>query len=283
MSILEKKIGFMGAGNMGEAFIGALVRSELCDPARIYVSDVLKERLEFMQSTYGVLTVGENFKLFSECEVVILAVKPQQAEALLSQIVRYPGYNVLERKLFVSIAAGLAIPKIEALLYAPLDENCRKKLPIIRVMPNTPALVLAGMSGMSANRNATPEDVDTTRIILGALGRVMEFKEEDMDAVTALSGSGPAYVFYFIESMLAGGLAIGLDPEAVATLTIQTFKGALKLLEERKESPEALRLKVTSPGGTTEAALKVMGTAKVKQNIIAAIAAAARRSKELSG
>jgi pyrroline-5-carboxylate reductase len=283
VSILEKKIGFMGAGNMGEAFVGALVRSKLCDPARIYVSDVLTERLEFMRSTYNVLPVAENFMLFSECEVVVLAVKPQQAEALLSQIVRQPGYNVTERKLFISIAAGFSIRKIEALLYAPLDENFRKRLPIIRVMPNTPALVLAGMSGMSANRNATPEDINTTRIILGALGGIMEFAEEDMDAVTALSGSGPAYVFYFIESMIAGGLAIGLDLEAAATLTIQTFKGALKLFEERKESPEALRLKVTSPGGTTEAALKVMETARVKQNIVTAIAAAARRSKEISG
>jgi pyrroline-5-carboxylate reductase len=186
------------------------------------------------------------------------------------------------RKLFISIAAGIPIRKMEALLYAPLDEGMRKKLPIIRVMPNTPALVLAGMSGMSANANATPEDLETTRTILGALGKVMEFKEADLDAVTALSGSGPAYVFYFIESMIAGGLAAGLEPDASETLTLQTLEGALKLLRERKEPPEDLRRKVTSPGGTTEAALKVMESHQVKQNIVAAIVAAARRSQELS-
>jgi len=283
VSIIEKKIGFMGAGNMGEAFVGALVQSKLSDPARIYVSDVLAERREFMQSTYKILAVDDNAKLFSECAVVVLAVKPQQAETLLSQIAGQPGYNVLERKLFVSIAAGFSIQKMEELLYAPLDENSRKKLPIIRVMPNTPALVLAGMSGMSANHNATPEDINTTRTILEALGGVMEFKEADLDAVTAVSGSGPAYVFYFIESMIAGGLAMGLGPDAAATLTIQTFKGALKLIAERRETPEALRHKVTSPGGTTEAALRVMETTQVKQNIMAAIAAATQRSKELSG
>ena len=110
----------------------------------------------------------------------------------------------------------------------------------------------------------------------------MEFKEADLDAVTALSGSGPAYVFYFIESMIAGGLAAGLEPDASETLTLQTLEGALKLLRERKEPPEDLRRKVTSPGGTTEAALKVMESHQVKQNIVAAIVAAARRSQELS-
>lgn len=282
MTKIEKKIGVLGAGNMGEAFVGALVRSKVSEPAMIGISDVRKERLDFMHATYGVLSFTDNFKLFNDCAVVILAVKPQQIEEVLQQIAGHSGYGMTARKLFISIAAGIPIRKIEELLYAPLDEGLRKKLPIIRVMPNTPALVLAGMSGMSANANATPEDLATTRTILGALGKVMAFKEADLDAVTALSGSGPAYVFYFIESMIAGGLAAGLEPHAAETLTLQTLKGALKLLRERKEPPEDLRRKVTSPGGTTEAALKVMENHQVKQNIVAAIVAAARRSKELS-
>jgi len=282
VATIEKKIGVLGAGNMGEAFVGALVRSKVSEPAMIAVGDVRKERLDFMHATYGVSPFTDNFKLFNDCAVVILAVKPQQTEEVLKQIAGHSGYEIGARKLFISIVAGIPIRKIEELLYAPLVEGLRKKLPIIRVMPNTPALVLAGMSGMSANANATQEDLETTRTILRALGKVMEFKEADLDAVTALSGSGPAYVFYFIESMIAGGLAAGLEPHAAETLTLQTLEGALKLLRERKERPEDLRRKVTSPGGTTEAALTVMESHQVKQNIVAAIVAAARRSKELS-
>ena len=282
MSKIGKKIGVLGAGNMGEAFVGALLRSKVSEPALIAISDVRKERLDFMHATYGVWPFTDNFKLFNDCAVVILAVKPQKAEEVLKQIVAHSGYGVAARKLFISIAAGIPIRKIEELLYTHLDAGLRKNLPIIRVMPNTPALVLAGMSGMSANTNATQEDLATTRTILGALGKVMDFKEAELDAVTALSGSGPAYVFYFIEAMIAGGLAVGLEPHAAETLTLQTLKGALQLLQERGESPEILRRKVTSPGGTTEAALKVMESHQVKQNIVAAIVAAAQRSKELS-
>lgn len=279
---IGKKIGVLGAGNMGEAFVGALVRSKVSEPAMIAISDVRKERLDFLHATYGVLPFTDNFKLFKDCAIVILAVKPQKTAEVLQQIAGNRDYGIAARKLFISIAAGIPIRKIEELLYTPLDEGMRRKLPIIRVMPNTPALVLSGMSGMSANAYASADDLETTRMILGALGQVMEFNEADLDAVTALSGSGPAYVFYFIESMIAGGQAVGLEPQAAETLTLQTLEGALKLLQERSESPEELRRKVTSPGGTTEAALKVMENHQVKQNIVAAIVAAAQRSKELS-
>ena len=282
MPELNKKIGFLGAGNMGEAFVGALLRSGRSDAAMILMSDIAEERLEFLEKTYGIATTGDNFKLFSECDVVVLAVKPQQTPAILAKIARQPGYAVSSRKLFISIAAGIPIRKIEELLYPPLGENQEKQLPIIRVMPNTPALVLAGMSGMSANRFALPEDLKTTRTILDALGAVIEFDEKDMDAVTALSGSGPAYVFYLIESMIKGGVANGLDPDHAAAMTLATIKGAVKLLEKQGGSPEALRRKVTSPGGTTEAALKVLDQHRVGERIVEAITAAADRSKALS-
>ena len=149
-------------------------------------------------------------------------------------------------------------------------------------MPNAPALVLAGISGMSANRYAKPDDIQIAKTILGALGSVIEFNEADLDAVTALSGSGPAYVFYLIESMIAGGISNGLDAQQAARLTLETLKGAIKLMEERKEPPEDLRRKVTSPGGTTEAALKVLEQNHVKKDIVAAITAATQRSRELS-
>ncbi len=281
VSELNKKIGFVGAGNMGEAFVGAIIKANIFSPSMIYVSDINNRRLDIFRSNYGVSVMNDNIKLFSECDVVIFAVKPQQIDQVLSQIAKQEGCNIPDRKVIVSIAAGIPLRKIEDLLYTSLDEKSREKLPIIRVMPNTPALVLAGMSGMSANRYAVAEDVRNIRTILEAMGRVIEFKEEELDAVTALSGSGPAYVFYLIESMIEGGIDAGLDPGDAAVLTITTLKGALALIEQQNESPELLRRRVTSPGGTTEAAFKVLENNRVKENIIKAIAAAAKRSKEL--
>ena len=173
MSQLNKKIGIWGAGNMGEAFIGALIRSKLSEPSQITVSDILEERLNVLETTYGISVTKDNIKLFAECDVVILAVKPQQTAELLSQISRHKEYGLSGRKLLISIAAGIPIRKIEETLYASLDEPSREKLPIARVMPNTPALVLAGISGMSTNRYASPEDVQITKTILGAIGQAL--------------------------------------------------------------------------------------------------------------
>jgi pyrroline-5-carboxylate reductase len=249
----------------------------------IYATDINKERLVFLESSYGISYLTDSIELFSTCDIIILAVKPQQINQVLSQISSQKDYKVHSRKLIVSIAAGISLKKIEDSLYAPLDEKSRTNLPVIRVMPNTPALVLAGMSGMSANRYASGDDLKIVRSILEAMGKVIEFNEEDLDAVTALSGSGPAYVFYFIEALIEGGIYAGLEPNDAALLAITTLKGSVKLMEELRESPEVLRGKVTSPGGTTEAALAVLNKYEVKQNIIEAIAAATRRSKELSG
>jgi pyrroline-5-carboxylate reductase len=280
--MLNKKIGLIGAGNMGEAIAGALIRAKVLEPLRLHASDISMERLHRLNRSYGISTTEDNLKLFAQCDVVILAVKPQQMEQVLSQIATQENYKVTSRKLVISIAAGIRLHSIENILYTPLDNISREKLPIIRVMPNTPALVSAGISGMSPNRHAKAEDINITRTILEIMGRVIEFKEDDMDAVTALSGSGPAYVFYLVESMIEGGMNAGLNPNDAEALTLATLKGSLALMEEQNESPEALRRKVTSPGGTTEAALKVLKDNKVKQHIIEAIAAAAKRSKELS-
>jgi len=282
MSKLKKKIGFIGAGNMGEAFVGALIKSHIVSPSLITVSDIINERLVFLKETYGISALDDNFKLFSECDVVILAVKPQQMDQMLTQLTTQEDYAISDRKLVISIAAGIPIQKIETFLYPPLDEESREKLPIIRVMPNTPAFVLAGMSGMSANRVSTAEDIQIARTVLEAVGKVIEFEEEALDAVTALSGSGPAYVFFLVESMIEGGINVGLNPDDATILTLTTLSGALKLMEQSNESPESLRRKVTSPGGTTEAALKILQGNNVKQSVIDAIESATRRSKELS-
>lgn len=282
MSPLNKKTGFIGAGNMGEAFVGAIIKSNLLSPSMIYVSDINEKRLAVFRSNYGISATNDNVKLFSKCDIVILAVKPQQINKVLTEITKQKDYMIADKKLIISIAAGIPLQKIEDLLYTPLDEKSRTKLPIIRVMPNTPALVLSGISGMSANKYASVEDVNIVKTLLEAMGKVLEFNENDLDAVTALSGSGPAYVFYLIESMIEGGINAGLDPNDAYTLTIATLKGSLALMEKLNESPETLRKKVTSPGGTTEAAFEILENNGVKQNIIDAIAAAALRSKELS-
>ncbi len=277
------KIGVIGAGNMGEAFIGALIQSKITAPLNLIVSDINMESLEHLNKEYGIKTLTDNAALFLKSDIVILAVKPQIMDQVLVEIVKNKSYSVMEnRKLVISIAAGITIKRLENILYTPLDKNSTQNLPIIRAMPNTPALVLSGMAGMSGNIHVTSQDFETAEMILAAMGIVVKVEEEAMDAVTALSGSGPAYVFYLAEAMIDAGIHLGFDPKTAKNLSINTLKGALKLMEEKDESPEILRRKVTSPGGTTEAAIHVLETNRVKQIIIEAITAAAERSRELS-
>ncbi len=283
MGAMDLKTGFIGGGNMAEAFTGALISSDIYNSSQIYISDVSADRLDVMAKTYGVSAVNDNFDVFMKCDIVILAVKPQVMDDVLSEIARHPDYSINSRKLIISIAAGITIQTIEDILYRPLAGSTHENLPIVRVMPNTPALVLSGMSGMSPNQYADKEDLGKTRTILEGIGKVAEFKEEELDAVTALSGSGPAYVFYLAESMIDAGIKIGLNPEEACLLSMETLKGAVKLMDKSDETPEELRRRVTSPGGTTEAAFKVLDGSRVKGNIIDAITAAAARSKELSG
>jgi len=280
---LCKKIGIIGAGNMGEAFAGALIRSGLNEPSELFVSDIREERLVALERLYHINTLKDNLKLFRKCEILILAVKPQIMEPVLLELTGKDEYLTLaEKKLIISIAAGISIKRLENLLYAPLGDSASKRLPIIRVMPNTPALVLSGMSGMSGNRNASAEDIQTAGIILKAMGHVIEVKEDALDAVTALSGSGPAYAFYLVEIMIDAGISLGLDPDTAITLTLKTLEGALKMMQESGELPEILRQKVTSPGGTTEAAFQILNSNRVKEIFIEAIQKAAARSQELS-
>ena len=279
---MQKSIGIIGAGNMGEAFVGAVLASKLFAPSEVQVSDISSERLKFMEATYGIRTTEDNTALFRRSDIVILAVKPQQMSGILSRIAPEVESIPTAKKLVISIAAGIRIEKIEAILYAAIPMEKKNLLPIIRVMPNTPALVLKGVSGLSANRYALPEDVQTACRILAAMGTVVIFEESDLDAVTALSGSGPAYVFFLAESMIDAGIALGLSPENARVLTIGTLKGAVAMMEAGSEPPEDLRRKVTSPGGTTEAAFNVLDKNNVRQVVIDAVTAAAQRSRELS-
>jgi pyrroline-5-carboxylate reductase len=285
MTELTRKIGFIGGGNMAEAIAGALIRTGFCPPSGVMASDVSPERLEYLRQTYGITAVPDNRAVLVGSDVVILAVKPQVMDAILSQLSDVICENDAPdfKKLFISVAAGIPLQKIENRLYSRINPDAAGRLPIVRVMPNTPALVMAGMSGISFNRHVTPEDRSVAMMILSATGSVLEFDEKDLNAVTAVSGSGPAYVFYLIEAMIEAGVSMGLSEADASVLTLQTVKGAVKLLEERREPPRELRRKVTSPGGTTEAAITVMEQAKIKDNIIRALAAACRRADELCG
>lgn len=282
MKRLDKKVGFIGAGNMGEAMINGLIKSALCEPGQIWASDLREARLRQLKDTYQVHATEDNIAVFEQADVVILAVKPQHMDGVLDHLSRTFPRTIKGVKLIISIAAGFPIARIERHLYQDLDESSKGLLPIVRVMPNTPALVLAGMAGMSGNPYASASDLNQARDLLAAVGRVIEFEEKDLDAVTALSGSGPAYVFYVIEALVEAGAGLGLRPSHALQLTLETIKGSVKLLEETGEAPASLRKKVTSKGGTTEAALNVLDRYGVKGHLMDAIRAAARRSKALS-
>jgi pyrroline-5-carboxylate reductase len=271
MSLKNKTIAFLGAGNMGEALIRGLLAAKTVAPSQIIGTDVRPERLDELAKTFGIRTAGDNVKAVTDADIVLLAVKPQQMSAVLA-----PLKSVTSNlKLFISIAAGVPTARIESELGG--------KTHVVRVMPNTPALVGAGAAALAKGAHATDDDLATTESILGAVGITVRVEERYLDVVTALSGSGPAYVFFVTEAMIKAGVAAGLDEALAKKLAIQTVYGAAKLLVESGEEPESLRRKVTSPGGTTEAALKVMGVRKLTEIFAEAIQAAERRSRELSG
>jgi len=283
MPELFHKIGFIGAGNMGQAMIGALIKSKSCATSDLFVCDIVKKQTDTLKKTYGITVLPDNGAVIGACDVIIFAVKPQSVEQVLSDLKASSVFKELSgKKIFISIAAGTSIRKFERYIYDAIGDDKKRQMPILRVMPNTPALVLSGMSGLCANAFATAEDVQIAKKILSAMGKVIECQESDMDAVTAVSGSGPAYCFYLAEAMIEAAVNLGLSPENAAEMTIATLKGAMILLENQSISASELRKKVTSPGGTTEAAITVLDDNSVKQIIIQAVTAAAQRSKELS-
>ena len=264
-------LAFIGAGNMAEALIRGLLAARVLPAQQVIATNVRSDRLEHLAREFGIRTLADNAAALREADIVLLAVKPQQMSAVLSSLLPHPS----SLPLFISIAAGVTTGRIER----ELGGNAR----VVRVMPNTPALVGAGAAALCRGAHATNDDLATAEAILGAVGMTVRTEEQFLDAVTALSGSGPAYVFYVAEAMIRAGVEAGLAEDIARKLTIQTVFGAAKLLKEGREDPSELRKKVTSPGGTTEAALKVMQERKLLDIFVEAIQAAARRSKELSG
>jgi pyrroline-5-carboxylate reductase len=269
MNIKGKKVGFVGAGNMGEALIKGLLAASLVPAEAIYATDARLERLKELDRQYGIQIAADNTELVRHVDIVIMAVKPQIMEPVLKEI----AHSVTRRKLLISIAAGVSTAKVRA----ALGKDAR----LIRVMPNTPALVLEGVTAIAKAEGLEPGDLDIAGEIFCAVGRVVVLDEELMDAVTGLSGSGPAYVAVVIESLADGGVKMGLDRLTAMTLATQTVLGAAKLLLETGLHPGALKDMVSSPGGTSIAGIAALEEGGIRTTFIKAVERATQRSREL--
>ncbi|MEI7766958.1 MAG: pyrroline-5-carboxylate reductase [Phycisphaerae bacterium] len=264
------RLGVIGAGNMAEAIVRGILQANLLKTTELIAADTTPARQDLFNQELGV-TCRENFADFSnQCETLLLAVKPQVMQAVMETLAG----QIPDQQRIISIAAGVRCQRIEQVL----GHQAR----VVRVMPNTPMLVGAGMSAVCGGTLATQADVDAVLKIFAAGGLAMQVTEAQMDAVTAVSGSGPAYVFYLVEVLAQAGTAVGLSPEAAAKLARQTIVGAGQLLASSPLPPEQLRKNVTSPGGTTQAAIEEMQAHNLAGVICMGVEAAARRSAELS-
>jgi pyrroline-5-carboxylate reductase len=269
VSVKDKKVGFVGGGNMGEALIRGLVESNVVPGDRILLADVRADRVRQLADQFGLRAAAGNAALVSAADVVILAVKPQIMAAVLREIMP----ALTSRPLLISLAAGVSTATIQSVL---------GKYPrLIRVMPNTPALVLEGVTAIARGPGLDQDDLETAQEIFAAVGRVVVLDEEQMDAVTGLSGSGPAYVALVIEALADGGVKMGLDRATAMTLATQTVLGAARLLAQTGMHPGALKDMVASPGGTTIAGIAALEEGGVRTTFIRAVERATLRSREL--
>jgi pyrroline-5-carboxylate reductase len=262
-------LGFAGAGNMAEALIKGLVEAKVVPPDRILASDVKPERLALLAKRHGVRTTANNHDLVRAVDVLVVSVKPQVVDKLLASI----GHDVRPETLVVSVAAGVPIAALEARL--------PPKTRVVRSMPNTPATVLAGATGIAPGSHATEADLATATRLFEAVGRVVTLEEGQLDAVTGLSGSGPAYVMLIIEALADGGVKVGLHRDTALLLAAQTVFGSAKLLLDTGDHPGRLKDMVTSPGGTAIAGLHTLESGALRKTLIDAVEAATRRSEEL--
>jgi pyrroline-5-carboxylate reductase len=262
----RRGLAIVGGGKIGEALLSGLIRRGGTDG--ILVCERSPERATQLAERYGVPAVDLG-EAAARARVLLLAVKPQDIDVLLERLAGF----VDEGHLVVSVAAGVPTARIEAALPAGV--------PVVRVMPNTPALVDEGMSVLSAGAHAAEADLDEAEALLAAVGRVRRVPESQQDAVTALSGSGPAYFFFLVEAMIDAGILLGLPRTLAADLIVQTALGAAVMLRDTGEHPVQLREAVTSPGGTTIAAIRELERHGVRAALIAAIEAAHARSVEL--
>ncbi len=268
-ALAGRQIGFIGAGNMAEAIIQGLLKSQTVAPDQITASDVMPERLQAMQTAYHINTTDDNAALVAGSDILVLAVKPQVAGAVLHHI----GPHTNDSKLIISVVAGLTV----ATMAAALGPGTR----IVRTVPNTPVFVGEGMVALASDGPARDDDYDVTAAIFSPVARIVSIEEKLMDAALGVSGSGPAYGFLMIEALSDGGVKMGLPRPIALELAAQTLLGAAKMCLESGRHPGQLKDMVTSPGGTTIAALHKMEAGGVRTALIDAVEAATRRSGEL--
>ncbi len=263
------RVAFIGAGKMAEALIKGLLKAGVMRQEQIFASDIDRRRLKYLQKKYRINVFGENLAISSISDVVILSVKPQVMDEVLGRI----GGKIKRNQLVISIAAGIRLSRLE---------KAFPKVPVIRVMPNNPALIGEGISAISSGKFAKDKDIKITEKIFSSVGETLRVPEKLMDSVTALSGSGPGFIYYFLEALIEGGIAAGLPRDISKRLAIQTALGSIRTVKETNKSPEELRGWVTSPSGTTLAGLKVLDKRKFKKTVLEAIVAAKERAFELS-
>jgi pyrroline-5-carboxylate reductase len=266
--LLAQKVAFVGGGQMAEALIGGMLAVKLCAPDHIRVSDPIAERLDVLKKKYGVQTGRSNREIAAWGDIVVLAVKPQVLDGVLKEV----GAE-LAKALVVSIVAGVPISRI--------TDACGRDARVIRAMPNTPALVQQGMTALAIGAGAQEKDVASVRGIFESVGKVVPIEERLMDAVTGLSGSGPAYVFLAIEALADGGVKMGVPRAIAEMLAAQTVLGAAQMVLETGQHPARLKDQVASPGGTTIAGLHRLEQGGLRATLIDAVEAATKRSQEL--
>jgi pyrroline-5-carboxylate reductase len=265
----NEKIAFLGGGNMAEAILGGLLAGGVAPAKNIVAADVAAERRALLERNYGIAVTADNAEAVRGAAVVVLAVKPQQAAGVLKAMPEaFSG-----KQLLVSICAGLSTPALEALVPAR----------VVRVMPNLPALVRRGVSAICGGTRATAADLDLVEELFAAVGAVMRIPENHMNEVTSLSGSGPGYVFAFIEAMEEAAAGMGLSPETARKMAIETVRGAAELAAQTGENPAELRRRVSSKGGTTLAGLAAMAAGGFSAAVAAGMKAARDRAAELAG
>jgi pyrroline-5-carboxylate reductase len=265
---IEGTVGFIGTGNMAEALIRGLVGANVAQASQIVGSDPRRERCDEMERKYGVRTTPDNVAIARQADILILSVKPQVMAKVLDEI----GPHIHAHALVISIAAGIPLAAIE------------KRLPqarVVRTMPNTPALVVAGATAIAAGGHATEDDLQAAKRIFDSVGMTVILDESQMDAVTGLSGSGPAYMFLIIEALSDAGVKMGLSRYNAQALAAQTMLGSAKLLLETNEHPGRLKDMVTSPGGTAIAGLHTLEEGGLRTTLMNAVEAATKRSREL--
>jgi pyrroline-5-carboxylate reductase len=264
-----RMIGFIGAGNMAEAMIRGLLEARLVTADQLIASDIIEAKRQQIHVRYGIQTVTDGGDVAAKASILVLAVKPQDMAAALNGIAA----SVDQTKTVISVAAGITM--------AFIAEGLPAKTRIVRAMPNAPALVLAGAAGLSKGEYATAEDLQIAETIFSAVGKAVIVEEKHLDAVTGLSGSGPAYVFLFVEALADAGVKMGLARDVAGLLAAQTVLGAAKMVLESGRHPAELKDMVASPGGTTIAGLYALERGGLRGTVIEAVEAATIRSREL--